>query len=102
MRRFALAPRTQWRQRQPLLSGLQRNFGGRLGQRRGSRRGARARFVGGLSPAPAMSGRRHLFTQSVVRRKDPVVTREVDAPVSSTEVVYSQSGYLGAKGRVSK
>ena len=36
-------------------------------------------FVGGLSLAPAASGRRHLFTQAVVRRKDPVVTREVDA-----------------------
>ena len=36
-------------------------------------------LVGGLSLAPAASGRRHLFTQSVVRRKDPVLTRELDA-----------------------
>ena len=36
-------------------------------------------FVGGLSLAPASSGRCHLLTPSVVRRKDPVVTGEVDA-----------------------
>ena len=27
MRRFALTPRNEWRQRQPVMSGLQRNFG---------------------------------------------------------------------------
>ena len=36
MRRFALTPRTKWRQRQLLLSGLQRNFGSQYGQRHGS------------------------------------------------------------------
>ena len=34
--------------------------------------------VGALSTTPAAPGRRHLLTPSVVRRKDPVVTREVD------------------------
>ena len=35
-------------------------------------------LVGGLRLAPAAPGRRHWLTSSVVRRKDPVVTREVD------------------------
>jgi hypothetical protein len=35
-------------------------------------------LVGGFSKAKASPGRHHLLTQSVVRRKHPVVTREVD------------------------
>ena len=38
MRRFALTRRDEWRRRQPLLSGLQRNFASRWGQRAWSER----------------------------------------------------------------
>ena len=37
MRRFALTRRDEWRGRQRLLPGLQRNFGSQWGQRRRSR-----------------------------------------------------------------
>ena len=36
MGRFALTPRNEWRQRQPVMSSLQRNFGSQWGQRRSS------------------------------------------------------------------
>ena len=40
--------------------------------------GRGCRFVGGLSLAPATSGRRHLLTQSMIRREHPEVAREID------------------------
>lgn len=80
MRRFGLATRNDWRQRQPVMSGLQGNFGSQCGLRgRSSGSFGGHGVFSGPGVSDAAPGGRHLFTSPVIRCKNAVIAREIDA-----------------------